>query len=75
LQRDGIQDLKYIDQSPDARQVYNQLLAIDQLIDDLGYQELHSDRYEQLMQQQEVKRRQSNSTDTKTKRELFISFK
>jgi hypothetical protein len=76
LQRDGIRDLKDIDKSPEGREVYNQLLAIDQLLDELGYEELPTDTYEQLMQQQNAKgRKQKESIDTKTKRDLFTSYK
>jgi hypothetical protein len=76
LQRDGIRDLKDIDRSPDAKEVYNQLKAIDQLLDELGYDELPTNMYEQLMQQQDAKGRlQKETTDTKTKRDLFASYK
>ncbi|MFO0508311.1 MAG: hypothetical protein ACK5YS_05515 [bacterium] len=76
LQRDGIRDLKDIDKSPEGKAVYNQLKAIDQLLDELGYDELPTDVYKQLMQQQDDKGlKQKEITDTKTKHDLFISYK
>jgi len=76
LQRDGIRDLKDIDKSPEAKEVYNQLRSIDQLLDELGYDELPTDMYEQLMQEQNSKGRlQNENMDTKTKRDLFTSYK
>jgi len=76
LEQNGIRDLKDIDKSPEAKEVYNQLKAIDQLLGELGYEELPTDMYEQLMQQQEVKgRKQKETIDTKTKRDLFTSYK
>jgi hypothetical protein len=76
LQRDGIRDLKDINKSPEGREVYNQLLVIEQLLDELGYEELPTDMYEQLMQQQNVKgQKQKETIDTKTKRDLFTSYK
>jgi hypothetical protein len=76
LQRDGIRDLKDIDKSPEGKAVYNQLKAIDQLLDELGYDELPSDMYKQLMQQQDAKGlKQKETINTKTKRDLFTSYK
>jgi hypothetical protein len=76
LQRDGIRDLKDIDKSPEAKEVYNQLRAIDQLLDELGYEELPTDMYEQLMQEQNANGRlQKENTDTKIKCDLFTSYK
>ncbi|MFM7431817.1 MAG: hypothetical protein ACKO1F_18265 [Flammeovirgaceae bacterium] len=75
LQRDSIRDLKDIDKSPEAKEVYNHLLAIDQLLDELGYEELPTDMYEQLMQQQNTKARKQKEADTKTKRDLFTTYK
>jgi hypothetical protein len=76
LQREGIRDLKDIDRSPEAKEVYNQLKSIDQLLDELGYDELPIDMYEQLMQQQNAKgRKQKETIDSKTKRDLFTSYK
>jgi hypothetical protein len=76
LQRDGIRDLKDIDKSPEAKEVYNQLKSIDQLLDELGYDELPTNMYEQLIQEQNAKGRlQKENTDTKTKRDLFTSYK
>jgi hypothetical protein len=76
LQRDGIRDLKDINKSPEANEVYNQLKAIDQLLEELGYDELPTNMYEQLMQEQNAKGRlQKENMDTKTKRDLFTSYK
>jgi hypothetical protein len=76
LQRDGIRDLKDIDKSPEAKEVYNQLKSIDQLLDELGYDELPTNMYEKLIQEQNAKGRlQKENTDTKTKRDLFTSYK
>jgi len=76
LQRDGIRDLKDIDKSTEGKAVYNQLKAIDQLLDELGYDELPTDVYKQLMQQQDAKGlKQKEIINTKTKRDLFTSYK
>lgn len=75
LQRDGIRDLKDIDKSPEAKEVFNHLLAIDQLLDDLGYEELPTNMYEQLMLQQNIKAQTQKAAITKTKRDLFRSYK
>lgn len=76
LQRDGIRDLKDLDKSPEAMEVYNQLKSIDQLLDELGYDEFPTSMYEQLMQSQDAKGRlQKEKMDTKNKRDLFTSYK
>lgn len=76
LQRDGIRDLKDIDKSPEGKEVYNHLKSIDQLLDELGYDELPTNQYEQLMRQQDTKgRKQKETVNTKTKRDLFTNFK
>lgn len=76
LERDGIRDLKDIGKSPEGKEVYNQLKAIDQLLDELGYDELPTNMYEQMKQEQELKgRKQKETTGTKTKRDLFTTYK
>ena len=76
LEKDGIRDLKDLDKSPEAKEVYNQLVAINQLLDELGYEELPTEMYQQIIQQQDAKgKRQKETTDTKTKRNLFTGYK
>ena len=73
---DGIRDLKDLDKSSEAKEVYNQLKSIDRLLDELGYDELPTNMYEQLMQEQNAKGRlQKEKMDTKTKHNLFTSYK
>lgn len=71
LERQGIRDLKEIAQSPEASKLYNTMLAIEQKLDALGYQELPTDLYKQLMQDQDTKSQQQN-VGMKTKHNLFI---
>jgi hypothetical protein len=76
LDHEGIHDLNDISKSPEATQAYNQWLAIEQKLSALGYQELPTAMYTQLMQQQDSKaEQQKKNIDTKTKRNLFHTFK
>jgi hypothetical protein len=76
LQRDGVRDLKDIDKSPEGKGVYNHLVTIDKLLDELGYEDLPKEIYQQLMQEQNAKgKRQKETTNTKTKRDLFTTDK
>lgn len=76
LERDGIRDLKDIKRSPEGNEVYHQLLAVDELVEQLGYEELPADMYQQLMEQQNSKGGLHKSAiDSKTKRDLFQTLK
>jgi len=76
LDYEGIHDLNDIHKSPEATQAYNQWQAIEQKLSALGYQELPTSMYTQLMQQQDSKgEQQKKMIDTKTKRSLFHTFK
>jgi hypothetical protein len=76
LEQHSIRDLKDIQKSPQAVEIYQYMLVVEQKLKDLGYNELPTQLYDQLMQQQDVKgRAQKEKHDTKTKRDLFSTFK
>ena len=76
LAQKGIRDLKDIDQVPEAREIYQMLLGVQQKLNSLGYQELPTNLYDDLMQQQDAKARaQKPGVNYKAKRNLFSTFK
>jgi hypothetical protein len=76
LNQKGIRDLKDIDKVPEAKQVYQQMLAVQQKLKALGYQEFPTTLYEEEMRKDDAKgRAQKETRDTKKKRDLFSTFK
>ncbi|MBT1705807.1 hypothetical protein [Chryseosolibacter indicus] len=76
LQREQIRDLNEIERSPEASKLYNQLLAIQNKLQALGYQELPTEIYHKLIGEQDNKALlQRNTYETKTKRDLFTTLK
>ncbi len=75
LNQNNITDLKDIDKIPMAKQLYNALLKNEEIIKQLGYQDMPEELYQQLMQQHEFKgkQQQEQQISGKEKRDLFIT--
>lgn len=74
LYQNQITDLKDINKSPEAVQLYSALLKNEEVIKQLGYQDTPEELYEELMQEHEFKgkKQQEKNLSGKEKRNLFI---
>lgn len=74
LDNEGIRDLKNINQSQEATEIYNALMKNEEMIKQLGYQDTPEQLYEEMMQQHEFKgkKQQEKNLSGKEKRNLFV---
>jgi hypothetical protein len=76
LNQHGTRDLKDIEKIPEAKKMYQQMMASKQKLKALGYQEFPTTLYEEEMRKDDAKgRAQKETRDTKQKRDLFYTFK
>ena len=74
LNQNNITDLKDIHKLPEAEKLYQALMRNENIIKNLGYQDMPEKRYEELMQQHEFKGKEQEAKNIsgKEKRNLFI---
>lgn len=74
LSANKITDIGRVDEVPGARDLLNQIEAVDRRIEELGYQDVPEEAYQALVREHEEKKliQSSNNIDSKTKRNLFV---